>query len=570
LQAVVEHILKVILLSANELQDLKDDDKVLDKLTALCVNDCAKVSKFAARSLIKMTGDGSQECKSLTRSCLAALSFSTKLPGIFAALSEVAKGAPKLLKPSDQATVINFAKKLLHQGWIASGKKDKKLIASAKCHAIKLLTSFILGSSGQDGKKDEKRQNELTQEIFEIVSKQGDIGSDSSSEPERSMLRLTAGSCVLKIGKVKELRDLISPRLFLSVSLLCEDDDISVRKEIVKKIWKGAGVQQGKLPFHFVAMLVLGAHDSDATQLDFVKTILKNILALMKKLRSNSGKPVMSIAPEKILPWLVYLLANHPKFLDADEDDAQVSISFKKYLDLFFNTLTQSGTDEKIFPMLWQTLDHIKTCEVAAGALVEDGFEVVPRNVGIICEVGKRLVTKFGGQKKWDSDVLRDHLSKVVDTTIFVRRSDSAQAYVPTIPDGFGLFSPPKKSGSSQSTPASSAQKPRDPFHNAAGGSPSAKKRLLVDQTRVRDTEVDPEANEAAVGSRTMPSRGSKIAMRSLQEVSEDESDSAADDYRKRETAEKSSPYSGRRPTKSRTSNDKNNVEEEKVPLLPA
>jgi hypothetical protein len=563
---MVEHILKVILLSANELQDLKDDDAVLDKLTALCVHDCAKVSKFAARSLIKMTGDGSQECKALTRSCLAALNCSTKLPGTFAALSEVAKGAPKLLKSSDQTTVITFAKKLLHQGWTTSGKKDKKLITSAKCHAIKLLTAFIVGSASQDGKKEEKRQNELIQELFEIISKQGDIGSDSSSEPEKSMLRLTAGSCVLKIGKVKELRDLISPRLFLSVSLLCEDEDISVRREIVKKIWKGTGIMQGKLPFHFVAMLVLGAHDSDATQLEYIKTILKNILALMKKLRSNSGKALMSIAPEKILPWLVYLLANNPKFLDADEDDAQVSISFKKYLDLFFNTLTQSGTDEKIFPMLWQTLDHIKCCEVAAGALVEDGFEVVPRNVGIICEVGKRLVTKFGGQKKWDSDVLRDHLSKVVDTTIFVRRADSAQAYVPSIPDGFGMFSPPKKSGSSLSTPASSAQKSRDPLYSGSGASPSAKKRLLVDQIRIRDAGDDSEANEAAVGSRTMPSRGSKLSMRSLQEVSEDEDESAAEEHPRRGKAEKMSPHSRRRPTTNRVSNEKNCVDEEKVP----
>jgi hypothetical protein len=558
--------LKAILFSAKELQELKDDDEVLGQLLELSINDCAKVSKFAARSLIKLTGDGSQQCKALTRSCLAALSCTTKLPGLLAALSEVAKGASKLLKPSDQSTVVNFAKKLLHQGWTASGKKDKKLILSAKCHAVKLLTAIILGSASQDGKKDDKRQNELMQEIFEIVSKQGDVGPDSSSEPEKSKLRFTAGSCVLKIGKVRELRDLISPRLFLSVSLLCEDEDIFVRREIVKKIWKGAGVLQGKLPFHFVAMVVLGAHDSDATQLDYIKTVLKNVLTLMKKLRSNNGKVVMSIAPEKILPWLVYLLANHPKYLDADEDDAQVSVAFKKYLDLFFNTLTQSGTDEKIFPMLWQTLDHIKCCEVATGALVEDGGEVVPRNVGIICEVGKRLVTKFGGQKKWDSDVLRDHLGKVVDTALFVRRADATEAYVPTIPDGFGIISPPKKSGSALNTPPSTAQKSRLPLRSPAGGSPSAKKRLLIDQTRIRETGDHPEVNEAAVGSRAMPSRGSKRAKRNLQEVSEDEDESDAEDSRRKGRSEKSSPNAGRRPITSRASNEKSADEEEVLP----
>jgi hypothetical protein len=503
------------MLSANDLNDLKDDEELLEILLSLCQNDSFKVAKFAASCVMKISGVESAECKSLVRSSLAALDFNSKLSGIFAALSEVAKGAIKVFKAADQTTVINFAKKVLYQNWSGAGKKDKKMIINARCNAIKIFCSFILGSSCQDSKKDEKKIVDLINEIGQILAKSGEIGSDSMSDAEKSTLRLTAGSSILKISKVKELRELISPKIFLYVSLLCEDDDLIVRKAILGKIWKGAGIQQGRLPFHFAAMVVLGAHESDPAQLEFVKTVLKNILALMKKLRSNSGKLLMSIAPERILPWLVYFLANHPRYLDADEDDAQLSVSFKKYLELFLNTVTQSGTDEKIFPMLWQTLDHLRQCTVPDDALADDAVAVVARNMGIICEVGKRLVAKFGGQKKWDSEVLRDHLNKVVDSSIFVRHAAGAQLYTPTLPDATGTSSPPRKGGSTQSTPASSTQKSQ---RQAPARSPASRKRL-------RDVEAEAQelTSQTTAAERTMPKRATKTAMRRLQEESEDE-----------------------------------------------
>ena len=552
MQFATQSILQVIVFSANDLKDVKDDDEILDKLVDLCQSDSVKISKFAARSVVKIAGPDSHEIKSIVRSAFAALEHNSRLPGVLAALSEVVKAAPKLLKSAEQATLINFAKKLLHQAWSGNGKKDKKLILIAKSNALKLLAAFVLGCVNQDVNKERQRAEDLLSELSEVLSKHGNIGVDAMTDADKSMLRLTVGSCVLKIAKIKEVRDLVTPKLFLLVSLLCEDEDISVRKAIVTKIWKGAGLQQGRLPFHFAARVVLGAHDPEPAQLDYVKTIMKNLLGLMKKLRSNSGKLLISIAPERILPWLVYILANHPKYLDADEDDAQVSVAFKKYLDLYFNALTQTGTDEKIFPMLWQALDHIRCCHVPEQALTEDGAAVVPRNIGIICEVGKRLVTKFGGQKKWDSEVLRDHLSKVVDSSIFLRRAEGAQSYTPRIPDSIGLLSPPRKGGSAQSTPASTAQKPQKLVQTEKNHSPASQNRLVVDQASASDTIHDSGADGTT--ERNMPKRGAKTAMRSLQEVSEVSEDEPEINEKKRRKGG-SSLTSALQPGKNRQSN---------------
>ena len=168
LQESCEHILRVLMLSANDLKDLKNDEEIMDRLEALCQSESFKVAKFAGNCIVNIAGPESQECKALVRSSIAALEYSPKLPGVFAALSEVAKGATKVFKAADQTTIVAFAKKVLHQSWSVPGKKDKKLILNARCNAIKVLSAFILGSVHQEIKKDEKK----LQEFMAIYAKQ--------------------------------------------------------------------------------------------------------------------------------------------------------------------------------------------------------------------------------------------------------------------------------------------------------------------------------------------------------------------------------------------------------------
>ncbi len=53
------------------------------------------------------------------------------------------------------------------------------------------------------------------------------------------------------------------------------------------KIYKGTARQAGKLPFQFATMLALAAHDAEPTTVEKGKFYLRNVLALMLKLRKQ-------------------------------------------------------------------------------------------------------------------------------------------------------------------------------------------------------------------------------------------------------------------------------------------
>mmetsp|Transcript_29116 Transcript_29116/g.76383 ORF Transcript_29116/g.76383 Transcript_29116/m.76383 type:complete len:1523 (-) Transcript_29116:320-4888(-) len=486
-QDILQEILHVAMLACDVLTPLKTDTEFFNQLANQCGGDNSSAAKFACRVLIKIAGADSKASKSVLKNALGSLELSSKSPVVLSVLSEFAKSSSSTLSGSDQSNILSFARSLFKSGGTTAGKKDKKLVLNTRIYALKMITSLILGHDSHHDKKDDSKLREMLSELHEIVENNGRVGGESLPDPERAQLRLVAGSCILKVAKTLNLKHLVAARHFASVARLCEDNDLSVRKEIVKKIWKGSGIQHGKLPFHYAAMLALGAHESDSAQLDLFKTVLRNILAVMKKLRSSSGKVLLSLSPERILPWIIYLLSHHPHYVDEEEEESQVSIAFKKYLELFFNTVTQSGTDEKIFPMLWQILEHIRGCSVAEEANVIDEPKIVSRNLRIACEVGKRLVTKFGGQKKWDSEVLKEHLMRIIDHQLFIPLPGGAPA------QSFDLGLSPAGSKIGSSVLSTPTHKLGTSEHkNPAFSSPSAQKKLFNDSlalSEIKDSE---------------------------------------------------------------------------------
>ncbi len=80
----------------------------MKRLKDLCANDSWKVSKYAARALLRLR-ESSEEMQSVVKSSLSSLSLSAQLPSALCSLSEAARRSPSLLATKDQEKLLTVS-----------------------------------------------------------------------------------------------------------------------------------------------------------------------------------------------------------------------------------------------------------------------------------------------------------------------------------------------------------------------------------------------------------------------------------------------------------------------------
>eukprot|EP00802_Teleaulax_amphioxeia_P001810 Tamp_01812.p1 GENE.Tamp_01812~~Tamp_01812.p1 ORF type:complete len:1494 (+),score=242.23 Tamp_01812:44-4483(+) len=411
---VCQTVLRTIAVSGEQMTDLRESEACIATVKGMCMHDSWEVAKHAVRSLVALGCDDQGTLSEMSQEAVRHVSFGNKLPSALRTLTEVARVCPEAVE-KDRETVSKFVRRrLLHGSWPASaGQKERHIVIDSKVQGLKLLTVF----SFHDDEGNGKAALEL---LDEIISNGGEIqsGDGSTPEAERVTLRMTAGSCILKIAKKSTVQSLVSPSVFSTLSRLLEDEERTVKETILHKLYKGIAVGYGKLPFRFASLLTLVAHDTDPVVADRGRTFLRNTLMLMSRIKKQTGSQVVDLRWQHIVPWLLYLLVARHEYADPAED---VTLSYDKYFELFFNCVPEA---EQNLLSVRQVLQFIRECNIPATA-ARASAQVVERRIAAITEVADHVLL----HKDWPSRSSRSFftasLPKVVDAAIFCHDSVS-------------------------------------------------------------------------------------------------------------------------------------------------
>eukprot|EP00960_Hanusia_phi_P067795 766704-Hanusia_phi.AAC.3 len=417
---ILEILLKIISETGNEMHRLRKNKSFHQKLENYCSHDSWMVAKYAIRSLLSLKESFSADGKKFVDNCLKSLTFGPGLPSVLRVLLEVLKVYPEL-SPSIDMTIEKFVvKKLLNApATHSSSKKDRSIQMHARVQGIKLI-SVYLSHCDLENEVAEKLLNHLQH----IVHEQGEVSTDrSTSKSDRATLRLVAGSCLLKVAK--SMLDLFPPQAFLTLSQLLYDEDTKVKSIIMKKLYKGTAKQQGKLPFYYASMFALVANDAEPSVADQGKSYLRNVVLLMNRLKTHSGKTNLSILPERLLPWLIFMLVLHEEYTNPEVESTSVSICFKKCLELFLSAITHLPADDQNTAAILQIFEYVRKCSIPRDLAGDVPGSTLSRNVGLITEVGQRLLVKMGLNRKHGSKGFAGSLKRLVESKIFCEGEQS-------------------------------------------------------------------------------------------------------------------------------------------------
>ncbi|EKX46703.1 hypothetical protein GUITHDRAFT_107481 [Guillardia theta CCMP2712] len=417
---ILEYLLKITSETGKDLHRLRKNKSFLSKLENYCSHDSWMVAKYAIRSLLSLKESFSADGKKFVDNCVKALNFGPGLPSTLRVLVEVLKVHPEL-SPSIETTIEKFVvKKLLHApSNHSSSKKDRNIHMQARVQGIKLISIYL-----SHGDLETEVAETLLDHIQNIIQEQGEVSTDrSTAKPDRATLRLVAGSCLIKIAK--SMLDLFPPQAFLTLSRLLNDEDSKVKSTILKKLYKGTAKQQGKLPFYYASMFAMVANDTDSNVVDQGKSYLRNVVLLMNRLKTHTGKANLSILPERILPWLIFMLVLHEEYTNPEVESTTASMCFKKCLEFYLSAISQLPADDQNTSAILQIFEYVRKCSIPMDLAGDVPGSILTRNVGLITEVGQRLLIKIGLNRKHGTKGFAGSLQRLVDSKIF-REGDQA------------------------------------------------------------------------------------------------------------------------------------------------
>ena len=217
---VISSILRVMSFAGESLEALSSRKPVAKRLKELCSHESWAIAKDATRALISVGGEYSEEIRGLVKHCLDSLEVNSELPSVMSALTEAAKRAPDLLSHIDRDACLMFVKKSVLTCSVASTaskKADKQLTSDIKILGLKLVTGLLLGQEDPATQEDNSQEaarvlEDLAAPIVELLAdicadKETSLLDKNTPKTERPVMRLSAGSCLLKIAKVPLLAD---------------------------------------------------------------------------------------------------------------------------------------------------------------------------------------------------------------------------------------------------------------------------------------------------------------------------------------------------------------------------
>ncbi|CAM9480182.1 unnamed protein product [Chrysoparadoxa australica] len=195
---------------------------------------------------------------------------------------------------------------------------------------LMLLTSRLVPPALQkngtaiDQEETTEEAGELLDILFGIMESDGQPPKGSLDEEDATQLYAIAASCALQLMKIKAAAALLSPERWhaLAWSLLHEEE--VVRNAVATQLC--VGVSENTLTLRFAAYLCLFGGEGMALQkegqralvLAFKTMVAKATAAGREKVEGSGAEPKLltAVTPAYIVPYMIHLLAHHPKIKD--------------------------------------------------------------------------------------------------------------------------------------------------------------------------------------------------------------------------------------------------------------
>lgn len=214
-------------------------------------------------------------------------------------------------------------------------------------NTLKLLARILKENSASDQKQQSAAQEHDTDH---------ESSSDSLpvlSEAEKSRLRLTCASQLIKMAQDSSFSKIINPELFHCVAKLIIDPVTNIRDIMIKKLQKA--LKANKLSIKYMSIFALCGFDASRERKSRVKKIyseliksvrLSDQLQQQRLNQQKDAKPVSRILPEMSLSIAVSLLAHYIK-IDSLKDESKVK-QIKECMSIILDPLLENPDSYQI------------------------------------------------------------------------------------------------------------------------------------------------------------------------------------------------------------------------------
>ncbi|KAG8200522.1 hypothetical protein JTE90_000597 [Oedothorax gibbosus] len=154
-----------------------------------------------------------------------------------------------------------------------------------------------------------------------VILHRGDLMEKGHVSPaEKSWLRLSAATCMLKLCQEQSYSDVIGLEQFQVLAIMINDECYEVRDRFSQKLHKALMLL--KLPLDFMAIFSLGGLEKTRDlKAQFKQYLLANINKRREYLKQNplNTAKLYNYLPDYVLPYAIHLLAHDPAFKQYDD-----------------------------------------------------------------------------------------------------------------------------------------------------------------------------------------------------------------------------------------------------------
>lgn len=185
-----------------------------------------------------------------------------------------------------------------------------------KVEGMKMIVRWLLGlkTATQSGVSTLRL-------LTTVILHRGDLMEKGHVSPaEKSWLRLTAATCMIKLCQEPSYAEVISLEQFQVLALVINDECYEVRERFSQKLHKALMLL--KLPLDFMAIFSLGGLEKNRElKAQFKQFFLTNVNKRREYLKQNplTTAKLYHYLPDYVLPYTVHLLAHDPAFKKYDD-----------------------------------------------------------------------------------------------------------------------------------------------------------------------------------------------------------------------------------------------------------
>ncbi|CAM1154204.1 PDS5A (predicted), partial [Pycnogonum litorale] len=228
-----------------------------------------------------------------------------------------------------------------------------------KMEGMKMLVKWLLGL-----KNHVNSARSALRLLSTCIRNKGDLMEKGHVCPgEKSWLRLTAATCMLKLVQESSYADVVTHEQFQGLAALMKDECKEVRERFATKLHKR--LLALKLPLEYLGILSLAGHESSReTKIQIRHYLWSNINKRRDYLKQHpvTNTTLFSLLPDYVLPYTIHLLAHDNDFKRFD--NVQSLLKIRDNLWFIMEPLMMRNENYS-FSFFKRLIDNIKQTEDA-------------------------------------------------------------------------------------------------------------------------------------------------------------------------------------------------------------